>query len=114
MILTADSLYRSAFRVERAGFTTEVDFSNYRNKNEQELVDDTNVNWIRTDARNAYVCQGTQIKRDAHLLRLLPAGGGQFMITYIYARPKVSVSKLCETNFKLFSQIPRSKLMPLP
>lgn len=65
-------------------------------------MDDTNVNWIRTDARNAYLCQGQQIKRESHLLRLLPTNG-QFMITYIYSRPKVSAFKCFMQKSKMFS-----------
>ena len=71
-----------------APFSTEIDFSRYVNKPEKQLIDDTNVNWIRTDYENAYKCEGTQIKRDRELMNLLPRTGN-FMITYIYARPSM-------------------------
>lgn len=71
------------------------------------------MNWVRTNYENVYKCQGTQIKTEPDLLRLLPRTGkfiqvfsslnyivlfilfefgfktGEFMATYIYARPSL-------------------------
>lgn len=36
---------------------------------------------VRTDYENAYVCQGTRIKNDRSLLRLLPRRGELYVMT---------------------------------
>ena len=84
-ILIIASSSNLAFRT--AAFSQEIDFSNYINKSENELIDDTHVNWVRSDYENAYVCLNQKIKTDSKLLRLLPRNH-KFMITYIYARPR--------------------------